>query len=141
MYTCWKRGSRMRPIRCTISASRSHPQNSRSDYTRVAASEYMDSIHPRTWTRLRKVINRIRHTYSEIESVDIISCTPVMTRRGTMNGFELVFEIESLIEALDHLEINVQFTRPLSQVTADTLFDAFAREYQDYIDFKHISTN
>lgn len=138
MNTLWvRRHRRCVPVKCTILAG--ELINIKKVPAEVVnASEYMDSVHPRTWTRLRTVINRIRRSRKEIDSIDIISCEPVMTRRGTWNGFALIFEIESSIEALDHLEVEVQFTRPLSQVTADKLYEEFLSEYTDYLNYKHI---
>lgn len=95
-------------------------------------ASYLSEAPTRTQMRLRKVTSRIVQEYDEIESVDILEVKPRANRNGKMTASEVIFEIESDIEELDHLQLGIILSRGIGDATPDTIFRAFKIEYDFY---------
>lgn len=103
----------------------------------IESSEWSDSLHIRTASKIAKVENIIMSEFPEIEDIDV-DCKPRENTKGKMVGFEMIFTLQSSVEALDHLEVSIVSTKPLSDVLAESIVRKFRIEYTDYIKYMNI---
>ena len=104
----------------------------------IESSQYFDDLPNRTKNKLNQVKNELKRKYPEIESIDIDS-KPRDNRAGKPIGFEMIFEIESRYEVIDHLQVSVVSSKALADVLSSTLVRMFSREYDDFIKYSNIS--
>lgn len=104
----------------------------------VESSEYFDNLPTRTKRKLGKVKNMILQKYPEILQLDI-DHEDMENSRGNLTGCRLKFMIESDVEILDHLPIEIKSTRPVCDMQADVIFRLFRIEYEDYKKFMKIN--
>ena len=103
----------------------------------IESSQYFDNLPNVTKNKLSKLKRMILNQYPEIESIDIDS-KPRENRAGNLVGFEMIFELESQYESIDHLQVSVVFSKSLGDVLATSIFRSFRKEYDDYIKFANI---
>lgn len=103
----------------------------------IESSQYFDNLPNVTKNKLSKLKRMILNQYPEIESIDIDS-KPRENRAGNPVGFEMIFELESQYESIDHLQVSVVFSKSLGDVLATSIFRSFRKEYDDYIKFANI---
>lgn len=104
----------------------------------IQSSDYFDALPNRTKNKLNRVKSMILQRYPEIEHIDITS-KPHPNRAGNPVGFEMIFEIESRYEVIDHLNVNIVSSKALGDIQAPSIVRLFCREYDDYIKYAHIS--
>lgn len=103
----------------------------------VEASEWFDNLPTRTMRKIGKLKQMILAKYPEIASVDV-DCEACENNSGKMIGFRMTFNLESNIEALDHLPVTIKSTKPVSDVQLESIFRMFRIEYEDYKKFMKI---
>lgn len=101
----------------------------------ISASEFLDNASTKTRNWYGKIMKQIRRTFDEIDSLDV-DVQPYATKRGTMTGKKIIFEISSKYPEIDGLKIDVAFTR--FDPSPTQIYNAFVEEYSDYKKFKHI---
>lgn len=104
----------------------------------IKASEWSDGLNTRTGAKVGKIKRMIHEEFPELTIVDV-DCVPRANTKGKMVGFEMIFTLESEIEAIDHLELSVASTKALADTLAETVVRLFRVEYKDYIRFSGIS--
>lgn len=103
----------------------------------IDSSIYFDNLPNRTKNKLNQVKHMIMDHYPEISAIDIDS-KPRANRAGKDVGFEMIFELESDYECIDHLQVSVVSTKALGDVMAPSLFRMFNKEYSDFLKFSNI---
>lgn len=101
----------------------------------ISASEFLDNASTKTRNWYGKIMKQIRRTFDEIESIDV-DVQPYATKRGTMTGKKIIFELGSSIPEIDGLQVDVAFTR--FDPSPQQIYDAFCEEYSDYKKYKKI---
>ena len=103
----------------------------------IDSSVYFDNLPNRTKNKLNQVKHMILDQYPEIAAIDIDSKSRA-NRAGKDVGFEMIFELESEYECIDHLQVSIVSSKALCDVMAPSLFRMFSREYSDFLNFSKI---
>ena len=103
----------------------------------IESSQYFDNLPTRTKSKLTQLKRMILEEYPEIESIEIDS-KPRENRAGNPVGFEMIFELDSQYECINHLQVSIVSSKALCDVQAPSLFRLFRKEYSDYVNFRNL---
>ena len=106
----------------------------------IAASEYFSGAHSRTKNKLQTFANMVLKEYPEIK-IFRVEGEPFPNKTGKLVGIKLTCNIESPNELIDHANIYICSTSPLSNLSANILFRFFRNAYKRYLEKNQILTN
>lgn len=99
----------------------------------VLASEYLDSLSVRSWSKINRAKQRILHQFPEITGIEL-DTEPRLNSNGKPVGAYYNFKLQSNDPRIDDAVITVSYNR--TDVSEDILFRNFRIEYLNWINHK-----